>query len=342
MSLKLIKPCKEYFESYKEAFQEELKHPGVEMIFSSSPTYIEDCKNHELGINLPEGYVPDTKLWLVDENHFIGEVGIRHKLTPFLLNYAGNIGYQIRFNERGKGYGKTMLKMALDYSKNVLGLRKVLITCDVNNIASEKVIIANGGIFAGIQKNQILDRDVETKRYWINLDANIIETERLYLREFTPDDWNNIKNIISDPITMKYYQKPYDDNGVDRWLNWSLQNYSRFGFGWWAIILKENGKFIGDCGVTFQNIDNELLPEIGYHVDKDFHRKGYGFEAANAVKNYMFKNYSYEKLYSYTTSLNIPSQKLAMKNGMKKVKEYSDGDEILYVYSISFNEWKNN
>ena len=101
----------------------------------------------------------------------------------------------------------------------------------------------------------------------------IIETNRLILREYTMDDFNDLYQILSDPETMKHYPKPYDEKGTIRWLEWSINNYRQYGFGLWAIELKETNEFIGDCGITLQNIDNELLPEIGYHINKKHWKK---------------------------------------------------------------------
>ena len=89
----------------------------------------------------------------------------------------------------------------------------------------------------------------------------IIETSRLILREYTLDDFDELYKMLSDPITMKHYLKPYDEEGARRWISWSLDNYKKYGFGLWAIELKETGQFIGDCGITIQNIDGELLPD---------------------------------------------------------------------------------
>ena len=102
----------------------------------------------------------------------------------------------------------------------------------------------------------------------------IIETEHLILREYTLDDFDKLYEILSDAETMAHYPSPYDENGTMRWLNWSLDNYQKYGFGLWAIELKETGEFIGDCGLTMQNIDGEALPEIGYHIHKKHWRKG--------------------------------------------------------------------
>ena len=117
----------------------------------------------------------------------------------------------------------------------------------------------------------------------------ILETDRLILREYTLDDFDALYEILSDPETMCHYPKPYDENGTMRWLRWSLDNYERYGFGLWAIELKENGCFIGDCGVTMQSIDGESLPEIGYHISKAHWRRGYAKEAATAVRDWFFR-----------------------------------------------------
>ena len=127
----------------------------------------------------------------------------------------------------------------------------------------------------------------------------IIETNRLILREYTMDDFNDLYQILSDPETMKHYPKPYDEKGTIRWLEWSINNYRQYGFGLWAIELKETNEFIGDCGITLQNIDNELLPEIGYHINKKHWKKGYAKEAGLAVLNWGFNNTNYEAFYSY-------------------------------------------
>ena len=162
----------------------------------------------------------------------------------------------------------------------------------------------------------------------------VIETNRLILREMNLDDFESLKSIISDPINMKYYESPYDDNGVLRWINWNLDNYKTYGFGLFAVILKETGQMIGDCGVTMQFINHKIRPEIGYHIHLDYHNQGYATEAAIAVKKYIFENTTFKELYTYTTKENLPSQKVAIKNGMSFVEEYIDGNEHLVVYKI--------
>jgi RimJ/RimL family protein N-acetyltransferase len=126
-----------------------------------------------------------------------------------------------------------------------------------------------------------------------------------------------------------------------RWLTWSLDNYEKYGFGLWAIELKESGQFIGDCGVTMQNIDGEILPEIGYHIHRDYWRRGYAKEAALAVRDWLFENTPFDTAYSYMTCTNVGSYSTAASIGLKRVKEYEEpGEAVHYVYAMTRAEWE--
>ena len=171
----------------------------------------------------------------------------------------------------------------------------------------------------------------------------ILETKRLILREMTDDDFDALKKILSDPITMKYYPKPYDDNGVLRWIKWCKASYEKRDFGLWAVVLKDTGEMIGDCGVSMQTIDDELKPEIGYHLRRDYHRMGLGTEMTQAVKDYFFNNFDYDEVYSYMNKDNVPSYKTAEKNGLTFLHLYKDSMGIEdRVYRITREEWNKN
>ena len=100
----------------------------------------------------------------------------------------------------------------------------------------------------------------------------ILETERLILREFDKnsiEDYKGLSAILQDKETMYAYEHAFSDEEVQEWFERQLNRYENYGFGLWAVILKENKEFIGQCGLTMQNVDkkihdsNELL-EIGY------------------------------------------------------------------------------
>ena len=120
-----------------------------------------------------------------------------------------------------------------------------------------------------------------------------------------------------------------------------MNRYKEDGFGLWAVCLKDTGEMIGDCGLTLQNIDGQMLPEIGYHIRKDQQRKGYAKEAAMAVRDWAFGNTECPALYSYCKYTNVGSFKTAESIGMHFEKEYPDeANEITHVSCITKTEWK--
>ena len=99
-----------------------------------------------------------------EDNKLVGMINIRHTLNEYLYNYGGHIGYSVKKSERGKGYAREMLKIALQECIK-LGIKKVLLTCDADNIASAKVIKSCGGIL----ENEVLCDGELLQRYWIEL-----------------------------------------------------------------------------------------------------------------------------------------------------------------------------
>ena len=170
----------------------------------------------------------------------------------------------------------------------------------------------------------------------------LFETERLILRPITQDDFDHWYDILSDAETMQYYPAPYDAAGVQRWIDWTKNNYAQYGFGLWAVILKENGQFIGDCGITMQNIHGQQLPEIGYHIHKAYWRRGYASEAARKCMEYAFETLNFPAVYSYMNAENAASYGVALKNGMKFIEEYEDTHHRTRVYAITKAEWLQN
>lgn len=334
--LRLELPSEKYLKSYKEAVEEnDFCSPQAEKIFYSGDDVLEKYENYRLGINLKPNRVPMTTLWLVDDKDVLGQINIRHKLTPALLDFGGTIGYGIRYAKRGHGYGKLMLKMGLEYCRNVLNMSKVMITCNYDNLASEGVMLANGGKFAGILEDPEKQEGIEKiKKYWIDVKPYILECDRFYLREYQESDYQSLSDIYQDAENMKFFGAPYNDRMMKRLMDWTFDNYKKYGFGFWAIIDKKTGAFIGDCGLSMQKIDGEWLPEIGYHLNRKYHGMGYASQAAQLVKEYIFKNYDFNELYSYTYENHLDSIKVMMKNGMSFKKKYQDGDETYVVYSV--------
>ena len=106
----------------------------------------------------PEGYVAATELWWVDGDEFLGRIGVRHRLTPVLLEGGGHIGYDVRPSARRRGHATEMLRQALVVA-GALGLDRALITCDEDNLGSRTVIERNGGVLED-QRGRML-------RFWV-------------------------------------------------------------------------------------------------------------------------------------------------------------------------------
>ena len=170
----------------------------------------------------------------------------------------------------------------------------------------------------------------------------IIETGRLFLREMEETDIEALEKILGDPGIMRHYPCAFDNTAVRAWIRRNRERYRIFGFGLWAVCLKETGEMIGDCGLTMQLINGEIMPEIGYHIRADKQRIGYAKEAAIAVRDWTFANTPFNVIYSYMKYTNEPSCKTAVSYGCKQVGEFEDGvNGITKVFAISRDEWEN-
>ena len=167
-----------------------------------------------------------------------------------------------------------------------------------------------------------------------------LETNRLFLREMTPDDFDSLYAVLADSDIMQHYPYTFDKARVRNWIHKNRERYCVFGFGLWAVCLKNTGEMIGDCGLTLQNINGTILPEIGYHIAKAYQRHGYAKEAAQAVRDWTFTNTTFEMVYSYMKKTNSPSSAVALANGMSQLNEFTDEEgELTVVYGISRAEW---
>lgn len=106
--------------------------------------YLRGLSEGARGVGLPHGRVPYSTFWLASGRRLFGRSSVRHGLTPDLEDEGGHVGYDIRPSERRKGYGKLILRLTLAEARK-LGLRRALLTCDADNVASAKVIECNGG-----------------------------------------------------------------------------------------------------------------------------------------------------------------------------------------------------
>jgi len=169
-NLILVKPSAEFFEEIRAYWQEIIDSDGESHGDSGLskrediPAWIERCRLFEKRENVPPERVEADQYMMVREGRILGMINFRHYLNDNLAEVGGHIGYGVRPSERSKGYAKAMLTLCLDKCR-AFGLDRVLITCDENNEASRRTIIACGGVF-----DNTIDKDDETsERYWITL-----------------------------------------------------------------------------------------------------------------------------------------------------------------------------
>lgn len=162
------------------------------------------------------------------------------------------------------------------------------------------------------------------------------ETRRLILREMDDNDFDSLYAVLADRDIMCHYRYVFDEERVRSWISTNKERYRVFGFGLWAVCLKDTGEVIGDCGLTMQVIDGFIRPEIGYHIRADKQRQGYAREAACAVRDWAFANTPFRVLYSYMHTANLPSSATARSAGMTHCGTYTDEDGTgVSVYSVS-------
>lgn len=170
--MKLILPCEAYLSSYQEAYDEYVAHGVDAYAFSDGrkTNVLAKFEDYRLERNLKPNRVGADYYWLVDEKQlrFLGEIVIRHRLTPEQEQYAGHIGYGVRRSQWSKGYGTLMLGMALARARD-MGLQRVLVTCDDDNLPSARVLENNGFLLHDKVEHIIGGQPVITRRYWKTL-----------------------------------------------------------------------------------------------------------------------------------------------------------------------------
>ncbi len=161
----------------------------------------------------------------------------------------------------------------------------------------------------------------------------ILETERLFLRQYKEEDMPFLHSIFSDSDTMKYYPAPFSFEQTQNWIKKNQERYQEDGYGLWGICLKETDELIGDCGLVKQKVDDKAEVEIGYHINKKYWSKGIASEAAKGCKEYGFYQLGLNKLISIIDPRNIPSIRVVEKIGFTKEKESFIFNKNHYIYS---------
>jgi [ribosomal protein S5]-alanine N-acetyltransferase len=142
-----------------------------------------------------------------------------------------------------------------------------------------------------------------------------LETPRLALRELTPEDAPALHAVLGDAETMRWYPRGFTLEEVAEWIARQIARYPS-GTGLLGLVLRQSGELIGDCGPVWQDVDGPAELEIGYHVHANYRNRGLATEAARAVRDYAFATLAVDHVISLIRPENLPSRRVAEKNGL--------------------------
>jgi RimJ/RimL family protein N-acetyltransferase len=158
-------------------------------------------------------------------------------------------------------------------------------------------------------------------------------TSRLVLREMTDSDLDDMAALLGDEQVMRHYPRPKTRDEAQGWIDWNQRLYREHGFGLWLVTLAETGEFVGDCGLTVQQVDGATEIEVGYHVRSDLQGRGYATEAAAAARDFARDTLGLHRLIAIIKPENTPSQRVAAKIGLQLEKQSIVHGEDCVIYA---------
>ena len=141
-------------------------------------------------------------------------------------------------------------------------------------------------------------------------------TARISFREMTTDDFGIMQRLLGDPAVMAFYPHAKSNDEVRGWIDSTLRSYAAHGFALWVLELIEDGTFIGDCGLTYQEVDGNTVLEVGYRLLPAYQGRGYATEAAQACLDLAFEDIGAKHVTAIINPLNAPSRRVAERLGM--------------------------
>lgn len=162
----------------------------------------------------------------------------------------------------------------------------------------------------------------------------MLHTERLVLRDMTPDDLDALLLVFSDPETMRFYPRPFDREAMHGWIANMQRRSARDGIALWTMVLRDSGEVIGDCGLVVQAVDGAEEVEIGWHVRRDLWGRGYATEAARACLAYGRRALGRTRFISIIAPGNVASRRVAEKIGMTVERETVWRDQTVLIHAV--------
>ncbi|EZP42238.1 Acetyltransferase, ribosomal protein N-acetylase [Micrococcus luteus] len=152
-------------------------------------------------------------------------------------------------------------------------------------------------------------------------------TARLRFREMADADLDHLAGLLGDPVVMRFYPAPRTRAEAAAWIAGNRRRYAQDGHGLWIIETHDDGGsgFVGDCGLTWQEVNGEPRLEVGYHVRADLWGRGYATEAAAACRDHARDVLGHHELVAIIHPENTASRRVAERIGMTVVGEDRTG-----------------
>jgi RimJ/RimL family protein N-acetyltransferase len=130
-------------------------------------------------------------------------------------------------------------------------------------------------------------------------------------------DLDALHAVFSDPVSMRFYPRPFDLDATAAWIERVLQRYRDHGVGLLTVIERASGETVGDCGPMRMSVDRDEFVELGWHVRRDRQGLGYATEAATACRDHAWSVLPVDRLISLIRPENVPSWRVARKLGFR-------------------------
>ena len=272
---------------------------------------IPEMIKHEKGEDMPDWMVPQTTLYLWNDDVIVGQFRIRHYQTDALRNGAGHIGYFIGKEYRGRGYATEGLRLTLDAARDIVTEDEFFLRVNKDNPASLRVMQKNGGKVVG----------EDDGHFFVRI-TNLGKNRRIHLEEVDPGNWRI-------PFCLLEEQKHYVSN--------SAALLAR-AFAYRDQRSKAFGIYADDTPVgmsLYYDIDDYKAYDFSqFFIDCRYQRRGYGITAANMILDMMKKDGRYDKVYLCYIDGNDAARCMYEKLGFRATGE-EDEDEIIMVKELA-------
>lgn len=167
------------------------------------------------------------------------------------------------------------------------------------------------------------------------------ESERLYIRPISINDLTSWQEFTSSNKALQYFPEEFktNPNAANEWIEKQLKRYRDKTFGLLSLIEKSSGEYVGQCGLLMRSEFEPNMLEIGYSLLPNHWGNGYATEAAQFFRDYAFENGLMDEIISLINPLNLPSQKVALNNGMKHVENVDFYNMEHMLFRITLKEW---